>query len=83
LVDLWFPFELLAVELALLVALLVAELVRLAGVDPARDLLVPFFEVPFLEVDLDPLVPFLDVEREVELPVRFAWVRPRLPPRRD
>jgi hypothetical protein len=68
----------------LLAALLVAEPARFAAVDPPeRELLVPFFEVPFLEAELDPPLPFLDVEREVELPVRFVWLRPRLLPRRD
>lgn len=84
--DFWLPspFELLAVELALLVALLVAELARLAALDPfERDRLAALFVVPVLEFEPDPLVPLLDVEREVELPVRFAWVRPRLLPRRD
>ncbi|HET9720062.1 MAG TPA: hypothetical protein VFP55_08305 [Solirubrobacteraceae bacterium] len=66
------------------VARLVAELARLAALElPERDLLVPFFEVPLLELAPDPPVPFLDVEREVEPPVRFACVRPRLLPRRD
>jgi hypothetical protein len=79
-----FPFELLAVELALVVAFLVAELARLAALDPLeRDLLAALFVVPLLEFEPDPLVPLLDVEREVELPARFACVRPRLLPRRD
>jgi hypothetical protein len=79
-----FPFELLTVGLGLLAALLVVELARLAAVEPPeRDPLVPFFVVPFLEFEFDLVVPFLDVEREVELPVRVAWLRPRLLPRRD
>jgi hypothetical protein len=58
-----------------------------------RDPLDPFLLDPFLADELrelepdrllaDLLLPFLDVEREVELSVRFACVRPRLFPRRD
>ncbi len=66
--------------LAVLFALAVRERELL---DPfARDRLLALFELPFREVALlelplrelgpDPFVPFLDVEREVEVSVRFA-----------
>jgi hypothetical protein len=65
--------EPLDVGLALLAALLVAELARLDALDPLeRELLEALF-----------VLPFLDVEREVDPPLRFVCARPRLLPRRD
>jgi hypothetical protein len=84
--DFWLPFSLepLVVELALLVAFFAEAVARLAPLDPVeRDRLAPLLELPFLEFEPEPLVPLLDVEREVELPADFAWARPRLLPRRD